>query len=98
MPRRLAVAGGNGLNGTIPTEFAGLSYLRTLVLKRNQLSGSSLGWLGSLTSLRSAKLDSNGFSGQIPSAVGGLGQLETLSLSDNTLTGRYPWNSAGLPN
>ena len=28
---------GNGLNGTVPPEFAGLSYLRTLVLKGNQL-------------------------------------------------------------
>jgi Leucine-rich repeat (LRR) protein len=87
---------GNGLNGTVPPEFAGLSYLRTLVLKGNQLSGSSLEWLGSLASLRSATLDGNGFSGQIPSAVGGLGQLETLSLSDNKLTGPIPSELGGL--
>jgi len=47
---------GNGLNGIVPPAFAGLANLRLLVLKGNQLSGSSLEWLGSLVSLRSATL------------------------------------------
>ncbi len=87
---------GNGLNGTVPAEFAGLSSLRQLVLKGNQLSGSNLEWLPSLASLRSATLDGNGFGGQIPPAVGGLGQLQTLSLSDNKLTGPIPSELGGL--
>ena len=87
---------GNGLNGAVPPEFAGLSSLRQLVLKGNQLGGSNLEWLGGLASLRSATLDDNGFSGQIPSAVGSLGQLQTLSLSDNQLTGPIPSELGGL--
>ena len=69
----------NGLNGTVPAAFGGLSSLRTLVLKGNRLGGSNLDWLGRLGSLRTATLDGSGFGGQIPPAVGGLGQLQTLS-------------------
>jgi Leucine-rich repeat (LRR) protein len=87
---------GNGLNGTVPPEFGGLAYLRTLVLKGDQLNGSNLEWLARLASLTSATLDSNGFTGQIPPAVGGLGQLQTLSLNDNQLTGPIPSELGGL--
>ena len=82
--------GGNGLNGSIPSELGGLPRLEALALDSNSLSGHIPGALGDLTNLEYLYLWGNDLSGQIPPELGNLTSLRRLILNNNQLNGEIP--------
>ena len=86
---------GNGLQGELSPELAGLRSLEVLRLYRNLLTGEIPPELGKLSSLRAlilaaTKSDSSGLSGEIPPELGALSNLVELNLGNNQLTGEIP--------
>jgi hypothetical protein len=81
--------GGNGLQGPLPAEIAGLNYLDALALQNNALSGG-IPDLTAVTQIRVLDLFSNNLSGTIPSQLSQLSQLEYLTLDHNQFTGPIP--------
>ncbi|XP_042977257.1 receptor-like protein kinase HSL1 [Carya illinoinensis] len=80
-------ASNNLFNGMIPQD---LSHLTTLLLDRNQLSGSIPLDINSWKSLNTLNLSRNAISGQIPEELGSLPSLTELDLSENQLSGLIP--------
>ena len=69
-----------------------------LTLIKNRLSGEIPPELGTLTNLRSLRLDSNRLSGKIPLELGSLANLKEMRLSDNQLSGKIPLELGSLTN
>ncbi|MQL87660.1 hypothetical protein Taro_020201 [Colocasia esculenta] len=79
------------LGGAIPPHIGNLSFLVSLNLTGNQLTGPLPGAaLARLRRLRHLDLSSNSLTGSIPAEVGSFPHLQTLDLSDNQLTGALP--------
>lgn len=70
----------------------------SLVLSRNQLSGSFPEEMNSLTNLKYFNLSVNNLHGDIPDWLGNFGQLRQISLSENNLTGTIPSALGSLSN
>ncbi|CAB9510616.1 receptor-like protein kinase [Seminavis robusta] len=79
----------NGLNGPLPTEFAGLPALEKISFDWNQLTGTVSSIYGSFFSLSLLRLGHNQLSGSIPVELFG-NKLSTLFLFNNSLTGTVP--------
>lgn len=80
-----------GLNGSIPTDLAKLSYLHKLDLNSNNLTGGIPLDLGNSASLEILSLSTNELSGAIPASLWNLcGQLQELHLDHNALSGSIP--------
>jgi len=83
-----------GMNGffthAIPDFLKGMTNLKELSMKQNQLSGTIPMWLGDLTNLHVLDLDFNRLSGSIPSELGKLTLMDTLMLNRNYLSGTIP--------
>ena len=97
------VLSGNGLQGELSPELAGLRSLEVLRLYRNLLTGEIPPELGKLSSLRAlilaaTKSDSSGLSGEIPPELGALSNLVELNLGNNQLTGEIPPQLGSLGN
>ena len=84
------------VNGSIPSELAGLAKLQKLGLPRNQLTGTIPPQLGTLSNLRGFYVSDNQLTGTIPPELGSLTNLESLSLYSNQLTGAIPPQLANL--
>ena len=87
----------NGLSGTIPGSLNNLTWLETLDLSGNRLSGSIPGFTF-LNHLQTLDLSSNQLSGEIPTGFGHLElHLQTLDLSANDLSGAIPYDIYSMP-
>ncbi|KAD6794491.1 hypothetical protein E3N88_05387 [Mikania micrantha] len=82
---------GLNLTGTMPEEFANLTFLQEIDLSRNYINGSIPSRLGQLP-LRTLSLLGNRLSGPIPSEIGDITTLEELVLEDNLFEGQLPSN------
>jgi len=80
----------HGLTGSIPSELASLTQLRTLHLDSNRLTGSIPPELGNLSNLRELNLYNNDITGPIPPEFGNLTKLTGLWLGNNDVTGPIP--------
>ncbi|GLT41239.1 hypothetical protein SLA2020_153180 [Shorea laevis] len=83
----------NRFTGPLTTAFYGngSSYLETLDLTRNNLTGTIPVWIGNLPSLRIILLKANHFEGQIPFQLCQLNGLRIVDLSQNNLSGYIPF-------
>ena len=92
LPFPLCLADDMFLNGTLPSEIAHLSSLRSISLTRNELTGPLPSELGALSRLAFLELEQNSLTGSIPSclfdaSVGpAAGSLLHLDLSFNQLS------------
>lgn len=80
-----------GLTGTISPAVGNLTYLETLNLNRNALSGSIPASLGRLKRLNYLGLcDNGGVSGEIPDSLRNCTNLAVAYLNNNSLAGAIP--------
>jgi len=83
-----------GINGffkhPLPDFLKGMTNLRELSMKQNQLTGEIPTWLGDLTNLHVLDLDFNELRGPIPPELGKLTLMDTLMLNRNYLSGNIP--------
>nr|XP_043611531.1 receptor-like protein EIX1 [Erigeron canadensis] len=78
----------SGLSGHLPDSSIGrLSFLRSLSIKENEISGSIPNSIGQLSSLETLDLSDNQLNGSLPDSLGVLSNLTFLDLSYNLLTG-----------
>ncbi|KAG6492882.1 hypothetical protein ZIOFF_047852 [Zingiber officinale] len=73
-----------------------LSFVKSIDLSYNNLSGMIPKELTNLNGLRYLNLSFNYFSGQIPERIGLMDQLESLDLSKNNLSGKIPSSISAL--
>jgi Leucine-rich repeat (LRR) protein len=73
------------LTGPIPTEFAVLSSLTSLVLSSTRLNSTIPTEIGLLVKLEDLTLSNNSLIGPIPSEIGRLSDLSSLDISSNNL-------------
>lgn len=74
---------------TLPTELAELTYLESLILSDNKISGPLPLWLQDLSRLRKLWMSSNQLSGPLLS-FSQSSQLASIDLSNNKITGTIP--------
>jgi len=74
------------MTGTLPTTFGSLTFLSSLELAYNQLTGN-IDIIGTLTNLSLLDLLSNHFTGTIPTTIGSLTGLTWVNLAYNLFTG-----------
>ena len=88
---------GQGLDGTLPSSIATLTYLTHLTLDDNNLEGPIPPELGTLEDLVHLRAHSAALTGGLPGELGNLENLEQLDLSDNDLAGAIPaaWGDLG---
>ncbi|GKV29353.1 hypothetical protein SLEP1_g38288 [Rubroshorea leprosula] len=82
----------NRFTGPLPIAFYsnGSSYLESLDLTRNNLTGTIPSWIGGLPFLRILLLKANHFEGEIPFQLCQLKRLRIMDLSQNNLSGSIP--------
>ncbi|MGA7615274.1 MAG: leucine-rich repeat domain-containing protein [Thermoanaerobaculia bacterium] len=80
----------NGLTGTLPSDVARLSDLRTLYLEGNQLTGTLPPEIGNLSSLENLAIYENQLSGSLPSSIGNLPNLISFEAATNRFSGAIP--------
>ena len=87
----------NNLVGTIPTDIAKLSELRSLVLSYNTLNGTLLQEIFQIHTLQNIELSSNSLTGSLPTKLS-MQNLMKLLLDMNHLTGSITavWNTPKL--
>ena len=83
-------------NHRLPAFLRGMTDLRELSMKDNNLTGEISTWLGSLTRLQVLDLDNNQLEGNIPEQLGQLIGIDTLMLNRNKLNGTIPQSFATL--
>jgi len=87
-----------GLKGQFPRCIQDFSWLQTLNLSHNQLSGYIPNDISDkLQYLATLDLSNNYFSGEIPKGIANLSGLVTLLLDGNQLTGQIPQDLGLLP-
>ncbi|XP_078159233.1 uncharacterized protein LOC144554768 [Carex rostrata] len=80
------------LSVRLSPSLANLTFLKSLDLSDNQLSGNIPAEFGHLRRLQNLNLSVNNLAGNIPSALGNCSNLEFLSLRTNNLQGIIPSN------
>ncbi|KAL8092980.1 hypothetical protein AgCh_035019 [Apium graveolens] len=81
----------NFISGNIPSSIGQLTELRTLVLRKNNLTSNIPRELGLCTKLAFLDLAINSFTGPLPLSFSNLTRISTLALNDNHLTGNIPY-------
>ncbi|XP_020240262.1 probable LRR receptor-like serine/threonine-protein kinase At2g24230 [Cajanus cajan] len=74
----------------LPSDFWSFSFLKSLNLSSNQISGSLTNNIGNFGLLEVFDLSSNNFSGEIPEAISSLVSLQVLKLDHNRFEQRIP--------
>ncbi|CAA7013861.1 unnamed protein product [Microthlaspi erraticum] len=87
----------NNLQGSLPKEFVGLTFLQEIDLSRNYLNGSIPPEWGVLP-LVNISLLGNRLTGPIPKEIGNIKTLTSLVLEANELSGELPSELGNLPN
>ncbi|GLJ19200.1 hypothetical protein SUGI_0344920 [Cryptomeria japonica] len=87
-----------GLQGSISSSLANLSYIETIDLSANALNGSIPPLMGSLSQLKHLSLRGNRLGGTTPSSLVSLSALVHLDLARNMLSGQIPNHIANLTN
>lgn len=82
--------GFTGVTGSIPSELALLSSLKSLVLSHNNITGTIPSQLGYVPSLSHIDIGFNNLTGSVPDSIWALPELNYLDLSSNQLTGQVP--------
>nr|XP_043618957.1 probable LRR receptor-like serine/threonine-protein kinase At1g53430 [Erigeron canadensis] len=80
---------GLNLTGTLPEEFANLTFLQEIELSRNYINGTIPARFGQLR-INFMSLLGNRISGPIPEVIGDISTLEELVIEDNLLGGPLP--------
>ena len=88
--------GGNGLQGTLPADWGGLSKLRSLSLRFNDLSGTLPAHWSGMKSMVNIELSINAFLGRLPPEWGVLNRVQKLYLLKNQLSGVLPVSWSGM--
>ncbi|KAL3633888.1 hypothetical protein CASFOL_022650 [Castilleja foliolosa] len=88
---------GLNMTGTLPVEFANLTYLREIDLTRNYLNGTIPRMFGQLRVVNISLLG-NRLTGRIPDEIGDITTLEFLNLEDNLFEGNLPVSLGRLRN
>ncbi|KAB2060903.1 hypothetical protein ES319_A10G051300v1 [Gossypium barbadense] len=81
---------GNSFQGPIPSSFANLTSLVSLVLRNVLLRGTLPSYITELQSLQKLDLSFNNLTGEIPSALFTMNSLQYLFLGNNSLSGAIP--------
>ncbi|CAH8351534.1 unnamed protein product [Eruca vesicaria subsp. sativa] len=90
-------AANQGFSGTLASSSIGnLTYLETLKLKNNYITGNIPPEIGKLMKLKTLDLSNNNFTGQIPSTLSHSKSLQYLKLNNNSLTGTIPTSLANM--
>ncbi|XP_024019154.1 probable LRR receptor-like serine/threonine-protein kinase At1g56140 [Morus notabilis] len=76
--------------GPIPEELWNLTFLFSLILGQNYLTGSVSPSIGNLTRMQHLRFDLNALLGEVPKELGQLTDLITLSFSSNNFSGPLP--------
>ncbi|XP_031122594.1 putative receptor-like protein kinase At3g47110 [Ipomoea triloba] len=79
-----------GLNGTIPQEIGGLSFLATFNISANNFHGHIPESIGFLTKLQTLDMSYNHLSGNIPATMYNVSSLRFVDLRNNLLSGTLP--------
>ncbi|KAG6537823.1 probable LRR receptor-like serine/threonine-protein kinase At3g47570 [Zingiber officinale] len=88
---RVLILENNNLGGTLPKSIANLSsFLDTLRLGGNHITGSIPAEIGRLVNLARFNMSSNYLDGVIPTALGSLSKLVDVDLSRNHFAGEIP--------
>ncbi|KAK8971190.1 putative LRR receptor-like serine/threonine-protein kinase [Platanthera guangdongensis] len=76
--------------GTIPEELSNLTYLFTLDLRQNYLTGPLPAFIGNFSSMQYLSFGINALSGPIPKELGKLQKLVSLGMGANNFSGPLP--------
>ncbi|KAF3591219.1 hypothetical protein DY000_02025210 [Brassica cretica] len=82
------------LSGTLSSSISNLTYLQTVLLQNNYITGHIPPEIGKLMKLKTLDLSTNNFTGQIPSTLSASTNLQYLDLSYNNLSGPVPRSHA----
>ncbi|KAJ9687179.1 hypothetical protein PVL29_015863 [Vitis rotundifolia] len=82
--------------GVIPDELWNLTFLTSLNLGQNYLTGPLSASIGNLTSMQYFGFGTNNFSGSLPSELGNLVKLEELYFDSSGVSGEIPSTFANL--
>ncbi|KAI8558024.1 hypothetical protein RHMOL_Rhmol04G0056400 [Rhododendron molle] len=86
------------LTGTLPAEFANLTFLKEMTLWGNHINGSIPREIGDIATLEELVLKDNLLGGPLPQNLGSLTRLRRLILSGNNFTGPIPEEFSKLIN
>ncbi|XP_031122593.1 receptor kinase-like protein Xa21 [Ipomoea triloba] len=79
-----------GLNGTIPQEIGGLSFLSTFNISTNNFHGHIPESIGFLSKLQTLDLSYNHLTGNIPATIYNISSLRFVVMNYNSLSGMLP--------
>ncbi|KAJ4901159.1 Protein NSP-INTERACTING KINASE 2 [Raphanus sativus] len=78
------------LSGTLSSSIGNLTYLQTVLLQNNYITGHIPPEIGKLMKLKTLDLSTNNFTGQIPFTLSRSSNLQYLRVNNNSLTGTIP--------
>ncbi|ESQ32934.1 hypothetical protein EUTSA_v10003811mg [Eutrema salsugineum] len=84
------------LSGTLASSIGNLTYLQTVLLQNNYITGHIPPEIGKLMKLKTLDLSTNKFSGQIPFTLSHSTNLQYLRVNNNSLTGTIPSTLANM--
>ncbi|XP_059076586.1 receptor-like protein 7 [Cryptomeria japonica] len=82
--------GGNSFKGRMPKGLVISSAISTLVIKRNQLSGTFLPSFTNETALQVVDIGHHKFTGHLPKSIGKISSLKVLVMKDNQFSDNIP--------
>ncbi|XP_013697433.1 protein NSP-INTERACTING KINASE 2-like isoform X1 [Brassica napus] len=90
-------AANQNFSGTLLAPSIGnLTYLETVLLQNNYITGNIPPEIGKLMKLKTLDLSNNNFSGQLPSTLSHSKSFQYLKLNNNSLTGTIPTSVANM--
>ncbi|KAJ0230632.1 Protein NSP-INTERACTING KINASE 2 [Hirschfeldia incana] len=84
------------LSGTLSSSIGNLTYLQTVLLQNNYITGHIPPEIGKLMKLKTLDLSTNNFSGEIPFTLSRSSNLQYLRVNNNSLTGTIPSSLANM--